>query len=327
MFLTIMKSFFSVFVILLKPFLYILIPLILAFVISFIISYIQKKNRGECKRNKIAQVNPSSDVSLLVKLFVQLPRQFWENYYNNDIGTFNEHGIIMYTGKQGQGKTIAMTRDIINYQYKYPSCKVCTNYGFKKEDEVIDDWRKLVDYNNGKLGVICAIDECQNWFSSKMSKNFPPRMLDTVTQNRKNKRIILLTSHYFTDVAKPIRKHCTEVRSCLTLLKCFTIVSRKEPILDGEGNLVKYRRLGSYCFVHNDEIYNAYDTYKVISNLSEAGFLDENYNSDDEDNLQPASSSARQRRRKRSILAESSVNREIDNAINLMSGGNTNEIL
>lgn len=328
MFLTILKSFLSVIFTLIKPFLFVIIPLIVCFFLSFFIAYIQKKRSGECSRNKIAQVNPSSDVSLFVKLFVQLPRQFWENYYNRDIGEFNEHGIIMYTGKQGKGKTLAMTHDIMNLQYKYPSCKVCTNYGYKKEDEVIDDWRKLVDYNNGKLGVICAIDECQNWFSSKQSKNFPPRMLDTVTQNRKNKRIIMLTSHYFSDVAKPIRKHTTEVRACNTLLRCFTIVTRKEPELDSEGNIIGYRKLGRYCFVHNKALYEAYDTYNVIKNLSESGFIEDNYYADDESQTSPPASTSRRRRGlNRNVLSENLVNSQIDNALNLINGGSSNEIL
>ena len=39
-------------------------------------------------------------------------------------------------------------RDRLKYQY--PSLKVGTNYGLNGEDFVIDDWRKLVDVNNGK---------------------------------------------------------------------------------------------------------------------------------------------------------------------------------
>ena len=43
----------------------------------------------------------------------------------------------------------------------------------------------------GVQGVICLIDEMQNWFSSNQSKNFPPEMLQVVTQNRKNRRVIM----------------------------------------------------------------------------------------------------------------------------------------
>ena len=44
---------------------------------------------------------------------------------------------------------------------------------------------------NGINGVIVVMDELQNWFSSNDSKNFPPEMLSVITQNRKNRRMVL----------------------------------------------------------------------------------------------------------------------------------------
>lgn len=301
----------------LKPCLWFILPVIVAFAVSFIVAFIKKKRSGTAHREVIAHVNPNPDVNILTKLFYQLPFQFWENYYNQKVGQFNEHGIIMYTGKQGMGKTLTMTRDILLLKKKYPSLKVGTNYGLNDEDFVIDDWKKLVDYNNGDYGVLCAIDECQNWFSSKMSKNFPPRMLATVTQNRKNRRVIFMTSHFFTNVSKPIRLHCTEIRSCRTFLKCFTIVSRYEPIMNGDGDVIKKRRLGHYCFVHSKELYNSYDTYKVIMNLSEAGFDNDDWGLSDDDVKYPVTRPKNQRG-KRKHNVERDVMRSIDECYNLM---------
>lgn len=324
MLINILKSFFLTFWILVKPFIYILIPLIIIFIISFWVAHYKKKKKGTAKREVIAHVNPKTDVSLFTKLFIQIPFQYWENYYNQKLGTFTQHGIVMYTGKQGQGKTLAMTRDILNLQYRFPSLKVCTNYGFNYEDEQLDDWKKLVDYNNGEYGVLAAIDECQNWFSSKISKDFPPRMLATVTQNRKNRRVIFMTSHFFTNVSKPIRLHCTEVRQCRTFLKCFTIVKRSEPIMNGDGDVIKMKKIGYYCFVHNDKLYNSYDTYKVIKNLSEAGFTSDNW-VDGYSDFNPSSaplSKRKSRMKNRSIVAENTVNNAIDSVFNIMNNNN-----
>lgn len=312
------KSLFKVFTAMLKSFdwlFYIILIFLVALLIDFI--FVKFKYYKGCKREKIAHINIDGKVSIFEQIFVQLPRQFWKNYYNKKVGEFNEHGIIMFTGKQGQGKTLAETKYLMDMQYKYPSVKVATNYGYIKEDEQIDDWHKLVDYNNGKYGVICAIDECQNWFSSSMSKNFPPRMLATVTQNRKNKRVIIMSSHFFTNVSKPIRQHCTEVRACRTFLKCFTVVTRYEPIMNGDGDVLKMRRLGMYSFVHSEQLYNSYDTYKVIKNLSEAGFKDDNFTviQGGNDNL---SKIGKKRYSRRSAFAESTVNANIDNAFQLM---------
>lgn len=303
----------------LKPALFVLIPVILAFSIAFFIAYKKKVKTGTAHRVVLAHKNPNADVGLLTKLFVQLPYQYWENYYNKKIGAFDVHGIIMYTGKQGMGKTLTMTRDILNLRYQYPSLQVGTNYGLNDEDFVIDDWRKLVDYNNGEYGVLCAIDECQNWFSSRVSKNFPPRMLATVTQNRKNRRVIMMTSHFFTNVSKPIRLHCTEVRSCRTFLKCFTVVTRFEPIMNGDGDVIKMRKLGRYCFVHNDELYNSYDTYRVIKNLSDAGFDADTW-AEDNDTSVGRSLPLKKSRGSRKHNVEQEVMKSIDDCYKLIDG-------
>ncbi len=55
---------------------------------------------------------------------------------------------------------------------------------------------------------------------------------------------------------------------------CLTVVRRKEPVLNAEGNVEEWRKLGWYFFVHNDELRDAYDTYKVIAALSDSGFKD-----------------------------------------------------
>lgn len=55
----------------------------------------------------------------------------------------------------------------------------------------------LINYKNGIKGVIVLMDELQNWFSSNDSKNFPPEMLQVITQNRKNRRVILGTVKTF----------------------------------------------------------------------------------------------------------------------------------
>lgn len=316
--LSMFKTIIKVILAMLKSFdwlFYIILILLVVLIIDFV--FVKLKYFKGCKREKIAHINFDGKVSIFEQIFIQLPRQFWINYYNKKLGEFNEHGIIMFTGKQGQGKTLAETKYLMDMQYKYPSVKVATNYGYINEDEQIDDWHKLVDYNNGKFGVICAIDECQNWFSSSMSKNFPPRMLATVTQNRKNKRVIIMSSHFFTNVSKPIRQHCTEVRACRTFLKCFTVVTRYEPIMNGDGDVIKLRRLGMYSFVHSEKLYNSYDTYKVIKNLSEAGFKDDDFTviQGCNDNI---TKSGKKHFSRRSALAESAVNANIDNAFNLM---------
>lgn len=213
--------------------------------------------------------------SIFRRIFIDTPYQFVIDLFNKEDDFFPYQGLIIFEGRQGAGKTISMVEFCMRMQEERPKAKVITNLGYKYENKRLKDWRMLVDYKNGHLGVIVCMDELQNWFSSNDSRNFPPEMLSVITQNRKNRRIILGTSQNFYLLAKAIRSQATEVRKCTTLLGCLTIVRRFEPILDSEGNVVEWKKRGMYFYVHNKKLRESYDTYKVIENLSKSGFKDQ----------------------------------------------------
>lgn len=218
-------------------------------------SYVRQKKKG-----------------FLYNLIISFPRRVAKDWMDKDPSVFPDQGMIIFTGRQGMGKTIAMTEYIYRMQQTYPKIKVTTNYGFRSENLYLNHWKRLVDFNNGKLGVIAGLDELQNWFSSNASRNFPPEMLQVITQNRKNRRVIVGTAQNFYLLAKPLRTQTTEVRECFTILRCLTIVHRREPILDVSGDVRTYKNKGWYFFVHSDQVRNSYDTYKVINNLKKSGF-------------------------------------------------------
>lgn len=210
--------------------------------------------------------------SLLKRIFILMPKQFIEDLFTRPADFFSYQGLIIFEGRQGSGKTISMVQFMRDMQYEYPESKCTTNLAYTDENMPLKTWTMLVDYKNGFKGVIVAMDELQNWFSSNDSKNFPPEMLSVITQNRKNRRIILGTSQNFYLLAKAIRSQATEVRRCTTLFGCLTIVRRVEPILDSEGNVVEWKKRGMYCFVHDKELRESYNTWKVIENLKNSGF-------------------------------------------------------
>ncbi len=212
---------------------------------------------------------------LFKSLFYMTPRQMVEDWFSKPADFFNPQGLIIFTGRQGRGKTIAMAEYILHLQESYPLCKVLTNFAYLYEDDELKHWRQLTDYKNDVKGVVVGIDEMQNWFSSNQSKNFPPEMLAVITQNRKNRRLILGTAQNFYLLAKAIRSQATEVRECVTFFGCLTFVSRKEAILDDKGDVKEWKRRGFYYFVHTKKIRSSYDTYRVIDSLVDSGFKDE----------------------------------------------------
>ncbi len=249
--------------------------IILMAIFSFLISVNIVIGLAKGKRFKKGQHNVVKKKSFLRRIFLDFPKQFTDDLFEKDPEFFKYQGLIIFEGRQGSGKTMSMVEFIMRMQEEYPLAKTTTNFGLKSQNKELKDWRMLIDYKNDKQGVIVGMDELQNWFSSNDSKNFPPEMLGIVTQNRKNRRIILGTSQNFYLLAKAIRSQATEVRRCSTLFGCLTIVKRVEPILDSEGNVQEWKNRGMYFFVHNKELRNAYDTYRVIENLRKSGFKEQ----------------------------------------------------
>ena len=205
-------------------------------------------------------------------LLYYLPKQMVADYFAHDPEFFRYQGCIVFTGRQGYGKTIAMAEQALRWRKEYPKAKCITNFALRDESAKLNDWHLLVGYKNGIQGVIACIDEMQNWFSSNQSKNFPPEMLEVITQNRKNRRVIMGTAQSFNRLAKPIREQATEVRKCYTFFGCLTFVHRVYPELDSNGDVDSWKHRGWYYFVHNVELRESYDTWKVIESLKESGF-------------------------------------------------------
>lgn len=209
------------------------------------------------------------------KIFIDAPKQIVEDKFNQDPDFFTHQGLIIFEGRQGSGKTTSMVYEAMQLQKEFPLAKCTSNLAYTHQDIALNDWRMLINYKNDIKGVIVMMDELQNWFSSNDSKNFPPEMLQVITQNRKNRRVILGTAQNFYLLSKAIRTQTTEVRRCVTLLGCITIVRRFEPILDAQGDVLEWKNKGMYFFVHDKKLRESYDTYKVIERLQKVGFKEE----------------------------------------------------
>lgn len=210
----------------------------------------------------------------LKNLFILFPRQFARDFFSRPADWFRFQGVIVFTGRQGSGKTVALVEQTLRMQHEYPCCKCISNLDYAHQDDELTDWRQLIEYKNGHQGVIVQMDEMQNWFSSNQSKNFPPELLEVITQNRKNRRVLLGTSQSFNRLAKPLREQTTEVRRCTTFFGCLTFVHRVEPELNAQGEVENWKHKGFYWFVHTPEIRESYDTYHVIESLARSGFME-----------------------------------------------------
>lgn len=254
------------------PFL-IIIAILVFFIILIFLNIIINLIRGE-RFPKGTSKQVVKRRNILQKLFIDFPKRFVDDMFERDPDFFPYQGLIIFEGRQGNGKTISAIQCARQMQKEYSRAKCITNLNYRYEDNELNHWSKLIDYKNGIFGVIAVLDETQNWFSSNQSKNFPPEMLQVITQNRKNRRVILGTAQNFYLLAKAIRSQTTEVRRCTTFFGCLTLVRKFEPILDSEGNVQEFKKRGWYFYVHDKDLRESYDTYHVINSLKESGFKD-----------------------------------------------------
>lgn len=215
------------------------------------------------------------DDNFLKKIFINTPRQYVYDVLTKPAYFFPRQGLVIFEGVQGSGKTSSMVNELDIIRKMHPYAEILSNFDYKYQNEELEHWKQLLNYENStntQAGVVCAIDELQNWFNSKDSKNFDPQMLSIITQNRKNRRLILGTAQQFYMLAKDIRTQCTEVRHCTTFLGCLTVVHKRQPIVDSSGDVVEWKNKGFYFWVHSKETRENYDTWKCIKRLESKGF-------------------------------------------------------
>ena len=252
------------------------IPFIAAFIfigyyiIAVLFWYLLRWFKGErVQRGSVRKIKPRSVITRLLR---DAPRRYVDDLYKRQPDFFRPQGLIIFTGRQGNGKTTALMQYAIDLLDAYPKARCLSNTKFAYQNEKLVHWKQLVDYKNEHKGIVVIMDELQNWFGSNQSRNFPPEMLGVITQNRKNRRVILGTAQNFYLLAKAIRSQCTEIRQCTTLAGVLTIVIRREPIIDNDGDVKDLKYRGIYFFVHSERLRNSYDTWSVVDALSSSGF-------------------------------------------------------
>ncbi|NLZ53819.1 MAG: hypothetical protein GX892_11890 [Thermoanaerobacteraceae bacterium] len=244
------------------------------FILSFIINYVYLRYVKKIKRKK-GSLGRVKKHSILRRIYIDFPYRLLRDIFERDPDEFREFGVRFICGEQGSGKTVFLTKYLLDLKKKYPKLKIQTNYNYMHEDEKITHWKDLIERSNGIYGYVNVLDEVQNWFNSLASKNFPPEMMTEISQQRKQRKLFLCTSQVFGRVAKPIREQAMLVYEPFTLFGCLTFVRCYKPYFDDTGALVKKVPRGFSFFVHTSEIRESYDTFKKVQEMSKIGFKSE----------------------------------------------------
>lgn len=211
---------------------------------------------------------PVDPTPFLYKVIFILPGLIAE--YINDLRSedFKEHGLYLFCGEQGSGKTMSMTYNINLLCLRYPEVFILTNYGLLCQDTELKSPNDLLNYNNGKSGIIFGIDEIQaTWNSRNWKDNFSPELMGALCQNRKSRRVIYATCQSVSQVDKAIRLQTRRYIQNYTFFDFLTVSLWYKPHFDFEGNLERSTLKKVQFFLQEPVIRYQYDTFDIIKSL------------------------------------------------------------
>lgn len=178
-------------------------------------------------------------------------------------------GTRAYKGWQGRGKTLSITEYVFRLKEKYPECVIFSNvkmqgipdFHYTKTDEEV---RQGLRFRNGEKGVINVIDECHLYCNKKTGISID--FLTQISQQRKERRKIVISSQIWEDLDISLRKQVPEIITCRNFLNL-----QINTISNGEG-LHYNKQSGQYeaplrgveIFKRNDEYFKRYDTYQKV---------------------------------------------------------------
>jgi hypothetical protein len=178
---------------------------------------------------------------------------------------FPYNGLWLFTGAQGNGKTLLLMHVLREMHKEYPEAIIVSNiaiYGVPSFSyKGIDDFER---YSNGHKGVIFVIDEIHTLFNSLESEKMPLSTVQVWSQNRKNRRVILGTSQRFNRVAKAIREQTKLLYVCYSPIFCFRRYACFDATMfDDQGNYTGTSER-KHFYVPQFNVMTSYNTLEVV---------------------------------------------------------------
>lgn len=177
-------------------------------------------------------------------------------------------GINIFCGPQGSGKTLSLVHYLKPIIKDHPKAIIVTNmqFNFDIPNKVIP-YTSFEDFKieNGVYGVIYVLDEIHLILNSLESKGVPLSVIVELSQQRKQRKLILGTSQVYSRMAKPLREQIRNVIVCKNYfgLLQFNYLIDAFNTKEKDGEL-KVDKLKTSFFFHSKEDYKAYDTYKKM---------------------------------------------------------------
>lgn len=194
-------------------------------------------------------------------------KKYLKRFYKDNPDYFKPEGIIIFSGFQGEGKTLSSVDYVRNLTWLYPKAILCTNTDIEgicplTHVEEYKGIESLLDLNNGLLGVIYFIDEIELEFNCLESKNIPAKAITEFAQARKQRKHIVGNSQFFMRVAKPLREQTKYVVFCKKIWGRiqYNVLCNGMTLSEQNGKL-HMDIIKKFWWFHTPALYDSYDTY------------------------------------------------------------------
>lgn len=192
---------------------------------------------------------------------------YWKikNFNPNEL---NVTGINIFTGPQGSGKSLSMVHYAKRIIKDNPKALIVyntpLNFDFPNEKKEYSGFEDF-EIENGIYGVIYILDEIHLILNSLESKGVPLSVIVELSQQRKQRKLILGTSQVYSRMAKPLREQIQNVIVCKNFFKLlqFNYLINAFETKEKDGEL-KVKKTKISFFFHSKEDYTNYDTYKKM---------------------------------------------------------------
>lgn len=188
---------------------------------------------------------------------------------------FTVNGILVFSGRQGNGKTLTAVKYIKDILKDYPKCIVVSNIDIKGVNCIkYTGLADLLNIDNGENGIILFFDEISNQFNSVTSKDIDPEWFTIINMQRKRHLHIVGTCPILSRVGKAFREQFDIICLCQQWLGGFIQFNEYYQnncfaLQDGEDiqNGLKHYKYQFY-FV-DPKHYQNYDSFEVVKVVTE----------------------------------------------------------
>lgn len=198
----------------------------------------------------------------------------WDSFCHKappkDTNTFPT-GTVIFTGKQGSGKTYGMVAYAHEIHKKYPKAKIWTNVQIDEPWALL--WHTagqlteiLKTQRNGADGMLLIIDEAHLFWHRR--DGIPLELLASISQQRKQRLRICFSSQIFEELDISLRKQITDVVTCSRLGRTVLIESiSRGDTLQLDKNSYQWQGIPYRVrIIHlTKEIADSYDTLQEVA--------------------------------------------------------------